>query len=88
MGIIVCDSFSKKKSEVTEPNQDNYKYISEESVKGLVFFVNTSFKKCVQFFKDVVMIKSFWVTLAVRVNENIGIRSVGGKNISELQDLR
>ena len=88
MGIIVCNSFSKKKSEVTEPKEDNYKYISEETVQGLVFLVYTGFRKCVQFSKDVVMIKRLWMTAVVRVNKNIGIRSVGGNNISELQHLR
>ena len=61
----------KKKSEPEpepkfEKNQeDNYKYVSEDTVQNLIFLIYTGYKGFIKFFKSVVLLEKLWLTALV-----------------------
>ena len=54
------------KASAEPPKDDNYKYVSEETVQGLVFVGYCFYKRALGLFKDIVFARNFSNTLIVQ----------------------
>jgi hypothetical protein len=60
--------FSKKnEAQPGEKKEDDYQYVSIETVQSLVFLVYIAYKKGVSFAKDVIFVKDFYTTIMVLI---------------------
>ena len=65
-GTFLSLSSSKKGQAAPEPpKDDSYKYVTEETVQGLVFVVYCFYKRAVGLFKDIVYVRNLSSTFMV-----------------------
>lgn len=80
-----------KKNEVQpgDKKEDDYQYVSIETVQSLVFLVYIAYKKGVSFAKDVILVKDFYTTIMVSLKFTlIDLRGSCNCNLPQLCGLR
>ena len=55
----------KNEAQPADKKEDDYNYVSIETVQSLVFLVYIAYKKGLEFAKDVILVKDFYSTVLV-----------------------
>ena len=55
----------KKAPDAVEKDDDNYKYVSEETVQSIVFMIYTTYKRALALAKDIVLVRNLYNTAIV-----------------------